>query len=159
MSPATPGPLTVILMPPDGDTALLADECGGRVPTMYLDTVAGAQRPCPVCGSPTRWWSAPTEQYDSCYICTADPGHAFPQSAVTVMGWRMGSHRDAPRALVLVHEGAPVAMGIDRAGRVSGYGTPDSRAPLDFVTEWVRQVAAKLGARVVLLRDGREVGS
>ena len=164
MNPATPGPLTVLLVPPAGDAALLADECGGRVPTMYLDTVAGAQRPCPVCGSPTRWWSAPTEQYDSCYICTADPGHAFPQSAVTVMGWRMGSHRDAPRALLLVHEGTPVAMGCDRAVRwVNAGERARLQVQLDYDDPAYIQVilheAVKLGACVVLLRDGREVGS
>lgn len=126
MNPATPGPLTVLLIPPTGDTALLADEAGGgRAPEMHRDVLA-----------PPGWSPRPAPDW---HIEGVSPTY--------------------DRALVLVHEGAPTWMGIDRAGRVSGHGTPDSRAPLDLVIEWARQVAAKLGARVVLLRDGREVGS
>lgn len=119
MNPPTPGPLTVLLVPPEGDTALLADECGGgRVPTAWLHR-------------------------DGRWLFRSEGG-------VLV---------DGPHALVLVHEGTPVAMGCDRLARsmnVLPYGA--------YTEAWAHTMGRAYagehpGARVVLLRDGWEVPS
>ena len=128
MNPATPG-LTVLLIPPDGDAALLAPEwCGGRVPEMHRDVLA-----------PPGWSPQPAPAW---HIEGVSPTYE--------------------RALVLVLDGAPVAMGCDRAVRWVNAG---ERAQLRTQTDYddpayirvILHEAAKLGARVVLLRDGREV--
>lgn len=99
------------------------------------------------------------------------------------MAWQKGRNYGTPSALLLVLDGATVAMGIDRAARtltartvahVMSTGTGAIRAfgvqgrykverrgdvfgpwgVLDLCDAWTLE-----GARVVLLRDGREVES
>ncbi|MEK0430867.1 MAG: hypothetical protein RL139_671 [Gemmatimonadota bacterium] len=152
------------MLSPSDLAAILADEAGGgRVPVMHYDRISGAiSAPCPVCGAPTRWFRPPTDQMDPCYICTADSGHAFEDAAVAPMGWQAGWQRGPygplPLALLLVHNGAPVAMGCDRAARRSDQ--PLRQAHLLTDAEDVARVYARRnpGARVVVLSaDGREV--
>ncbi len=140
---------TLLLVPPDGDTALLADEAGGgRVPWARREHVSGGVH---------RWVvGAPKDDLTRmCLLTTC--------------------------ALLIVHNGAPVAMGCDRAARAigaltvarvrrEGTGVIRSFAPLgeyqirgegpgrpygllDLCAAWEAE-----GARVVALSaDGREV--
>jgi hypothetical protein len=144
MNPATPGPLTILLVPPPGDTALLADEAGGVVP----------QTQGYACNDEAHglWWAL-SERSDApiCEVCSAHKR------------WQEG------RALVLVLDGAPVAMGCDRAARwvhakAGGHSpTIGPKVEQEWTAESARMVADYAGlfrgARVVLLRDGREVQS
>ena len=137
MNPPTPGPLTVLLL--SDDPALLADEAGGRVPQ-----VEGR-----ACNDESHglWWAFDIrDEPPICEVCSAHKR------------WESG------RALVLIHEGTPVAMGCDRAVRwVNAGERARLQVQLDYDDPAYIQVilheAVKLGACVVLLRDGREVGS
>jgi len=82
MNPATPGPLTILLVPPPGDTALLADEAGGKVPKLT--------------------WCY-SEYTDRDFWARPGPGARPHEGAQAAVG------------LLLVSNGAPVAMGCDRA--------------------------------------------
>ena len=118
MTPATPGPLTILLL--SDDPALLADEAGGRVPTMgdlYGDG---------------RW-----EIVTNAHV------------------------RYDVRALVLVLGGAVVNMGWDRFRRLwrGGGAAPFANPVVYEVIAYAQAFARDTGARVVLLRDGREVQS
>jgi hypothetical protein len=139
MNPATPAPLTVLLIPPPGDTALLADEAGGgRVP-----------------------WARQTWRED----------YGSPDGGTWSEEWTIGdadtSHEPAPHTgLILVLDGAPVAMGCDRAARWHRRSQPFAarhpHIPLVWTVAYARDVedyCRSAGCRVVLLRDGREVES
>lgn len=53
---------TILLIPPPGDTSLLAPSPGGgTVPRMSL-VPTGRPKPCPVCNAPLRWFRPPTNQ-------------------------------------------------------------------------------------------------
>ena len=119
--------LTVLLIAPPGDTTLLADEAGGTMPTAYRHE-----------GGP--WFL--THAGAMAWHLTKDPRNIFVQP----------EHR----ALVLVLDGAPVAMGCDRAARWSNHPLI---ARLDEETALMiaRLCARNRDARVVLLRGGREV--
>jgi len=91
---------TLLLVPPSGDTTLLADEAGGgRVPTMWERPARvgyGGHGKRPAIDMPARW--------------------CLPNS---LSGQPWGVRVSVRRALLLVYNGAPVAMGIDRAYRVA----------------------------------------
>lgn len=134
-------PLTVLLVPPAGDTALLAEECGGRVPTLTL------------CNADERTPNVPGAWH------VASPGcreHPRVRALVLV--------RDGVRAPLGIFRAWYYADAIIGADPDPGGAEGLSIAmhdDLPAVVEWaasLRRNDAPLG-RVVLLRDGREVES
>ncbi len=112
---------TLLLVPPPGDTALLADEAGrGRVPMRWQEADYYPD-------GRARWHNG-----------RGDPGDTT--------------------ALLLVHNGAPVATACDRAARVSDHPMIvrlDVETALMIAKAYVR---THPGAKVVALSaDGQEV--
>jgi len=113
-----PDPVTLLLVvPPDDPLGLLApSRGGGMAPTAYLAHRAGTPtKPCPVCGSATRWSS--DGDGDGDYLCAAEWRHEFRQADVLIPVWHIGRYRDHPRALVLAVEGEPDHDGMGRLVR------------------------------------------
>ena len=173
MNPATPGPLTVLLVPPDGDTALLADEAGcGRVPMALPSALPGtwfapSRIDGDISGLPGRALllvheGAPVLM--SCHrvldlVAVGEPGTdrmGFPKPLVAFVNGGFG--------LTFAREGRLMWNARDVFGTTTTLTTPTPIPATDDGPPFVLALAAIYvsqhpGARVVLLRDGREVGS
>jgi hypothetical protein len=155
-------PHTLLLVPPPGDTTLLADEAGGRVPMWWATpNHLHASR-----------WTQPDEgdandfvESEVCVECgnawpcaqagqVAEPSRWVPPEPGVYPPIPAG----APRALVLVHKGAPVPMGIDRVRRHVGEAPDMEYAVADAVAVAHEYVETHPDTRIVALgADGREV--
>lgn len=163
----------ILLVPAvlDPHKLLAAGVCGARPPVAHLDHVAGKPpRPCPVCNSPLRWFSAPTDQTDSKFICAADWSHKFRQVDVLIPEWQDGAGYGAPypHALVLAWEGQPAPEGVFRAWDRWGPDEDREFAATDLTTydvlgealdslrgcEWLARACERIGLGEVVVLDG-----
>lgn len=110
--------VAVLVVPAVGDPGRLTAQgvCGHRSPIVWR---APTEPHCAACGSPARWSPAPTDQTDSCWVCSIDWRH----DGIVFRSWSSWSCTLSPlvpqveSALPLWWDGALVPEGWDRLRR------------------------------------------
>jgi len=152
--------MTKLLLFVPVDPALLAPgPWGGIPPRAWYGRETVASKPCPVCGAKVRWSPAPTEQTDSCYVCSADCRHAFPQEAVYERRWSTNPWsrlRDSDEYALVLDEADSLGVTrlhdhIYRTNRQVGANLCLCRS--DVLPQKVAEAAAALGLGKVVEAD------